>query len=135
MRASRISPWLLAAAPAVATLAIGIAAAGPWRGDGDRSASGMLILAGFLLWAISPYAGIAGVLRLAGGRRAWALRIASLGALAIASAGLWMLYSALFESGDAQAGLAVLAVPAWQWPAVALLALACVLLPRKDKTP
>lgn len=136
MRASKIPPWWLAGVPAIATLAICIIAAGPWRDGGDRSGSGAWILAGFLLWAMSPYAGVAGVLHLAGGRGVWARRVASLGALGIALAGLWMLYSSLFESGDAQAGLAVLTVPAWQWPAVAMLALACVLFPRSgDESP
>lgn len=113
---------------AVATLAIALTMARPW-GDNYayQEASGYGVLALMLLWAVSPYAGLALGLRLLRRSRV-ASRVFAGGALAIGVLALAAYVDAAFVHLDAQGGLVFVFAPLLQWAAVAALGVACALL-------
>ena len=87
--------------------------------------AGMLAL--MLLWAVSPYAGLALGLRLLRRSRV-ASRVFAGGALAIGVLALAAYVDAAFVHLDAQGGLVFVFAPLLQWAAVAALGVACALL-------
>ena len=112
----------------VATVAIGIHMARPW-GDNYayQDASGYGVLALMLLWAVSPYAGLAFGLRLLRRSRD-ASRVFAGSAPILAIPGLVAYVDAAFVHLDAQGGLVFVFAPLLQWAAVAALGVACALL-------
>ena len=112
----------------VATVAIGIHMARPW-GDNYayQDASGYGVLALMLLWAVSPYAGLAFGLRLLRRSRV-ASRVFAGSAPILAIPGLVAYVDAAFVHLDAQGGLVFVFAPLLQWAAVVALGVACALL-------
>ena len=112
----------------VATVAIGIHMARPW-GDNYayQDASGYGVLALMLLWAVSPYPGLALGLRLLRGSRV-AARVFAGGALILAIPGLVAYVDAAFVHLDAQGGLVFVFAPLLQWAGLAALGMAGALL-------
>ena len=112
----------------VATVAIGIHMARPW-GDNYayQDASGYGVLALMLLWAVSPYAGLAFGLRLLRRSRV-ASRVFAGSAPILAIPGLVAYVDAAFVHLDAQGGLVFVFAPLLQWAAVVALGVGCALL-------
>lgn len=112
----------------VATVAIGIHMARP-LGDNYayQDASGYGVLALMLLWAVSPYAGLAFGLRLLRRSRV-ASRVFAGSAPILAIPGLVAYVDAAFVHLDAQGGLVFVFAPLLQWAAVAALGVGCALL-------
>ena len=114
---------------AAAVLALGLHMARPW-GDNYayREASSYLVLGGLLLWALSPYAGLA---LGAGVFKRWnvARRVFAAGAACVGMGGLLVYADVAFVHPDAQGGLAFLTVPLAQLAATAgLAAIAAILV-------
>lgn len=116
---------LLLAAAMASTLGLALYMARPWGDSFAHSASGWLILGGFMLWAVSPLAMLAWI---AGsfGRARIAMTGLAIGAVCIALAGLYAYVDAAVLRPDAQGGLAFVFVPLAQWAAVLCLGGACL---------
>lgn len=110
---------------AIASVAIGIKMAQPW---GDNYAyqhlGGYLVLAGFLLFAVSPCVGLWLLARIFRGH-ATASKVFVIGALLIAAAAVYAYFDVAFMHPDAQGGLVFLFLPVYQWFAAAVLTVLC----------
>jgi hypothetical protein len=106
---------LIALAAALITLALLIYAAQPWGGNyAYQSPSGYLMLLGFAMWVTLPYLMTILLAHKASASQAKNF-VAIIGGLIISLGGVALYIDAVLLHRDAQAGLAFVAVPFYQW--------------------
>lgn len=128
-RFQKIVATILFAAAAV-TILFGIYMAHPWDDNyAYQRISDYFVLVGLLMFAISPYLGFLFIPRLFR-ENSKATITFLVGAVIIATIGIYFLFDVAFLHPDAQGGLFFIFLPIYQWMATAVLAVICLFIKR-----
>lgn len=114
---------------AVFTLAMGVHASRPWGGESVPIGEYVGLL-GFMAWAVSPYLGMALLIRRCLSKPV-PRRLAGGGSAILTVLAGMALWSGFVTDPDAQSGLLFFALPVLQWPALALVWLVCHIVGRR----